>query len=545
MRAPVLRPRPSVRPTPLPGGVLTAVLGVRDAVEPALSHPRKCKVLTNLYPTGGGHWYGRPGFLVMGLAIASGAEVQGLYQYSQADGGEFTVGIAGGKFYTYDWAADAWTEVLTAADFTTATVTLASSGRVYFATFNDELVVNDGTNQPWTWDGTTNGGITKLTNAPASCFGQPWVYAAKLFFIKAAERNVFVWSEENAANTGYEAGGFNNAWTFTQTSSAPLFAGLGTNEAMYIFRDRSITSILGEVNEDFQSASTREAVSSTVGTTSPGSVVLVGRSVFFVDADGHPQLLELGGHVVGDGDDQREPIWEDCKETARQIDLAELGDIQGVYRPDLEIVVFSVQFTNRTTRDRLLTFDPGSGQYLGRHEGFQAQAIAVLKDTSANNAPRFCHGEDDGLVYAHGRPEESTWTDELNAGDAAIVHEIEGPAMFHDSSIEKHFSRADVLCRVWAGLHDLQFSYETPRGRSTSQAMSREGEEGTSGTWDVSLWDSAVWDIEDLEGHLAYGLDGNGRWIRPILRHNVIGERFGFSGLQVEAHPLARWPQIK
>lgn len=543
MQAPAIRPRPSVTPRPLPGGVLTGIIGMRDAVEPALSHPRKAKLLGNLYPAGGGHWYGRPGFLVMGLALASGAEVQGLYQYSQADGGEFTVGIAGGKFYTFDWSSDTWTEVLTAANFTTATVTLASSGRVYFTTFNDELVVNDGANQPWTWDGTTNGGITKLTNAPATCFGRPWVYAAKLFFIKAAERTVFVWSEELAANTGYEAGGFNNAWTFTQTSSAPLYAGLGTNEALYIFRDRSITSVLGEVNDDFQSASTREAVSSSIGTTSPGSVVLVGRSVFFMDADGHPQLLELGGHVVGDGDDQREPIWEDAEVTTAKIDRAELADIQGVYRPDLEMVVFAVQFSNRSTRDRLLCFDPGSGQFTGIHEGFQAQAIAVLKDSSADGAPRFCHAEDDGFAYSHGRPEESTFTDGLDAGDAAIVHDLEGPAMFHDSSMQKHFARADVLCRVWAGLTDLQFSYQTPRGRSVAQALSQAGEEG--GVWDVSLWDVATWDVEDLEAHMAFGLNGGGRWVRPILRHNVIGERFGFSALAIEAYPLARWPQVK
>ena len=98
----------------------------------------------------------------------------------------------GGKFYTYNWGTDVFTEVVTAANFTTASITLSSTAKCYAVTMADKMVVTDGVNTPWMWDGTTGAsGLTKLTNCPV-LYGRPTVYYAKLFGIKNTERSTMV-----------------------------------------------------------------------------------------------------------------------------------------------------------------------------------------------------------------------------------------------------------------------------------------------------------------------------------------------------------------
>jgi hypothetical protein len=75
------------------------------------------------------------------------------------------------------------------------------------------------------------------------------VYYAKLFMLKR-DRKTIVWSEENQPNTGYEAGGYNNAWELTQTSNEPLTAIIGTNEALYYGRKTSVGAIRGACQLD-------------------------------------------------------------------------------------------------------------------------------------------------------------------------------------------------------------------------------------------------------------------------------------------------------
>lgn len=527
---------------------LAGMLGMRDAVEPALSHAKKAKLIRNMHPIGV-HWYGRPGFDQIGAQLGAGGArtAQGVYNFTKKSGTEHRIVIVGGKFYTYNPGTDTFTESLTAGNLSGASVTLSATARVYFATFNDKVVISDGVNTPWAWDGTANAGITKLTNAPVA-FGRPTVYYAKLFFIKNTERSTIVWSEELAENTGYEAGGFANAWTLGQTEQEALYAIHGTNEALYYWRARSTGSILGAVDSEFSTTGTHESVSGSIGTTSPDTVTQVGRSIFFLDADGRPQLLQTGGGVLGDSDsaavrasDERRPIWDDAAVTIEGIDRAQLASAQGIYRDDIPCVLFAVQLTNRSARDRCLAYSV-TGQFLGVWQGFSAQAIGVLKDSASK--PRMVHVEDDGYAYMHGTPDGNLWSDGLNAGDASISHEIHGPALFYDTAAEKAFRRVDLSLRTWTGLGNLSFSYETPRNpRSAAVALSAPG--GTGGQWDVGKWDQATWDTVGQEVHFSIGLETMGRWCRPIITHNTLNQRFGFSALTLQAVPFAAWPEVK
>jgi len=172
--------------------------------------------------------------------------------------------LSGVGLQTYDWAGT-WTTRVTRAQILAAGVTLPAAGvEVFTVVFNKTVVFSDGVNLLWTWDGTNGGGIVSLTNCPVA-YGRPTVYYGKLFVIKNTERNTIDWSEENQANTGYEAGGFNNSWSLTQTGTAPLVAIIGTNAGLYYFRGRSCGVIKGAVNPDFVTSGVHDAVSTTLG----------------------------------------------------------------------------------------------------------------------------------------------------------------------------------------------------------------------------------------------------------------------------------------
>lgn len=231
---------------------------------------------------------------------SASATIQGEVVFEQASGTLLDVLVLNGEIWGR--TPNDFTRRVTTANLTTASITLNSSGRVYLTIFNNTVVVSDGTNTPFTWDGTTGaGGLVKLTNAPVF-YGPPTVFYAKIFGVKNTERDTLVWSEELAANTGYEAGGFSNAWKLRQSGSGPLHRILGRNEALYYWRARSIGSIRGAVTTDFTAAGVHDDISEEVGTTAPESVLEYEGYIWFVDAEGRPHRFAPGGQI--------EPIWK-------------------------------------------------------------------------------------------------------------------------------------------------------------------------------------------------------------------------------------------
>lgn len=239
---------------------------------------------------------------VTGAAAAGRAQHLGVFE-RQAAGGFLTVGVVDGEVWTFT-VSGGWTRVLTAAQIVAGGAALSATLVVFAVTFTNQYVFTDNTNRPWMWDGTSGGGITVLTNAPAVTSGAPTVYFGKLFFIKATavtDRSTIVWSEENLANTGYEAGGYNNAWILEQSSHGPLRAILGTNEALYYWRTTSIGLVRGAVTPDFTSAGVHDDLSVGIGTTL-GRPLFYANAVWFVDQETRPWRFSSAG---------LQPLWED------------------------------------------------------------------------------------------------------------------------------------------------------------------------------------------------------------------------------------------
>lgn len=507
--------------------------GMRDSVAPTSRKEGKLLLAKNVYPLDpnlGDGIVGRPGFSVLGSILGGSGtrRVQGFYQFTKKNGSEFTIAIVGGLFYTCNWTTMVWTEVVTTANLTSASITLDATAQIAFLTFNDTVLVSDGVNAPFTWDGTTNGGLTKLTNAPVF-YGQPTMYAGRIFGIKASDRATMVWSETNAANTGYEAGGYNNSWTIAQTDSNQLFRLVGTNSAIYVLRARSATSVTGTVSSNFSSAATNDDVSSTEGTMSPFACLLLDQTLVVLDADYHVQQLRPGGGF--------DALWDELRETTKSLPRTSIGKAIAVNYASIGLLLFCVPKQGATECNQILVYDSKreTPVPVAVWDGFEITAMALVKNGSG--IPVIIHGDSTGYVYLHGNPEDSVWSDGLVAGTAAISHVVETQPLGFDIAREKIFDRVDISTR---SLSDMTFSVYpiTPRGSANIQSLT-----ATSSVigWGTGLWGSMTWSPDGSsstqEQHVDAGLDAFGRWVKLRIEHEVVGEQFGLVAIAATGYP--------
>jgi hypothetical protein len=501
---------------------------MRDSLDPSTADPRKAFLLANVYPSDpreAAATVGRPGFQQSGDVLTA-HKVQGIAQYTKLDGTEITLAFVNGGMYRFTWTTRTWSNVVLVG------VTLSTTNPVYGVNFANTLVVSDGVNTPFTWDGTT---FVSLTNAPVF-YGKPTVYYAKLFGIQASDRTTMMWSEENDPTTGYASGGFNNAWQLGQTDQEALTALVGTNDALFYFRARSSGYISGAVNTDFVSSGTREGVDETIGTVSPGAVVYYERKVYFLSADGRPYAIILGGGL--------QPLWQDLRETLATVARDALSLSLGVADPLTEMVLLGIPVQAQTAPETFAAIDTRTQFIGGLWNGFQPTALALVKDD--NLVPRIMHGTVNGYVYDHGDPDGTLWQDANSTADGGtlpIQHAVQGTPLGFDLKYEKVFDRIDISERLTTDLTTVQVDYETPRGISTAQSLNFSAA-GTFAQWDIAVWDVDFWAPDELERHFSLGLSGRGRWIMLRIRHSYGTERFGLVGWQVTSFMDAADPGI-
>lgn len=508
--------------------------GVRDSVDPSASDRTRLTAAENIFPLSsafGGGWWGRPGITGAGAQLGAGAlrEGQRTYQFTKLDGTEYTIRFTAGAMYSLNWTTGVWSAIALGAG-----CALPTSGRIYCCTFADQLIVNpnDGVNKPWAWSGAA---FTALTNAPIA-YGAPVVHYAKLFFIKWAERNTFVWSQEQQPNVGYEATigavTYDNAWTLGQTDQEGLFRLVATNSALYYFRARSIGLILGEVDANFRSTGTLEGVSTTIGSTSPDAFVLYDDSVWFLDADAQPQRLLVGGGLQSPGP------WEEARETTSRLPLTALKNATAIYWQEGDLVWFGVASPSASDPNKVLCYHARTGLYTGIFTGWDFTALDVVKNGSG--VPTVVQLSRDGYAYRHGHLTESIWSDAFAAVTRAISHQASG--MYHgfDTMVEKHFNRLDLALRQVTDLTDVRVKVTTPYGTTTEETIQVTG---GSARWGSGLWGTDVWAASAIENHVEVGFDPVGRWGKVSVRHSGLNEQFGLIGWTLTGYPLGPIPE--
>ncbi len=538
-------PRAPIRQTPQEEWLVAGpFVGVRDRADVLTAQPDLAFAAQNCYlPSGplGMPFTGRPGFAqAQAVQLGSGGtrRAQGGITWTRSDGTRQTVAIVGGKVYTFDYGTATWTESLSAATLSAASVTLSTTARVALVPFAGVLVVSDGVNDPWTWTGATNAGVDEIAGVGA-WYGPPVVYYSKLFAIKASDRRTLVWSEEADPQLGYDIGGYNNAWDNPGGYTAPLTALAATNDALYVFRERIAITITGAVNEDFATAGTRASLSETTGTTAPWAVVVLpegagANGVAFLDANGRPHLAVHGAGVT--------PLWEDCAETVAMIPRASLPNAEALLDGTTRCLLFAVPGSGATWPNMYLCFPLDRLRYAGTW-GWDAEAQRSFAVVDADGVGRWMHaGVDDGRVYLHGTATAGPWNDGLAAETRYIAHRVVGPALGLDAERERMVASIEALFPV-NGQTTASVSYETPRGTSAPLVATLNA---TSGGFvvNVSQVNVGVLGTRPSEQRVRVGTAGRGRWIRPVIAHQEDGEPFGVAWLRVRTFTDAAHPGV-
>jgi len=473
---------------------------------------------------------GRPGYTIM--EADKGTVVQWVGQFTTTAGTEYTVAFVDGEIYTYNWGTDAWTKVVSTANFTTASITISTTARIYTVPFFNTLVVSDGTNAPFTWDGTTGaGGLTALTNAPVT-YGQPVVYYSKLFLIKNAERDTIVWSEEAAANTGYEASGYNNSWSLPGTKGEPIVALAARNDSLGVIRPRSTTVISGAANDAFTTTGTRSAVSERIGTSSPNGVLVLDEGTVIVDSDGRPQFWPQGGVYA-----ENPSMWDDCSTTIETIPRSALANVQIIYDALANLIWIGIGSSVTNSQVQYLIFERTGRlpNFVGLFNGFTSNTLGIVKDSASR--PRVAHGTSDGNIYYHGTPTGGPWNDAATA----IQHEVVGPSLGFDMDEDSRFDEATFTFFSRSDMTSVAAGYETSRGVSSTI------------TFDIAgggfYLDSSSLDVDSIvdgsgEKRKRVGWKARGRWVRPKLSHQASAETFGLTLMRVTAFREGRWPNV-
>lgn len=411
-------------------------------------------------------------------------------------------------------------------------VALATSQRQYWLTFADYAILTDGVNQAWKISPAYV--LTALTGFTGVTIGRQTNYYGKLFFIKASDGVTIIWSEENDPDTGYEAGGFNNAWTLRQTSPDRLEAIEGTNVALYVFRQTSITAITGAVNTDFASAGTQDSISTTVGTRSPDAVVTVGDSVFFLDSQCRPHVIDPGRGIVPLYPRITQTLGTNPPTSAAQLRKAWGRCVTG--NTGNPLVVWSYPATEAaTTQVAYLVFDAYTRECLGQWT--LPSAVDTLyggmwKD--ANGYPRLTlapNSTDLGIYTQKAESSATVYYDQTNAGaNVAVDCSVTTPKLAGDTQIEKLFTRLDMTSGDVGGNEaTLTVAYQgaPSSGFSAEKAMDH-----------VNV-------ATGFPSKFSRMTDLRGRWAQYRFRNDTsVAARAAFGELQIEGVAFQDTPKM-
>lgn len=492
-------------------------------------------------------WITRGAWGAINTGSAAGTAVVAQGQLVKADGTK-VLWILSSSSGLWTVSGGGYTNVVTAANFATAGVSLVAA-TTYWVQFNNTIVFNpsDGSQVPYQWDGTSgSASLTELTNAPTA-YGRPTVYAAKLFLIKYAARSTIVWSEEADATTGYESGGFSNVWALVQTNSDPIVALLGTNEALYYFRERSIGAIRGQVAADFVTTATHDAISSTVGIAGPAAVCEANGDIWFADTLGLPTILPQGGaprRVVEQFDvasrTLAEPFGFDLVKwahtTAAQNTTIEVVSVPSTQLMPYETVWFNVTASQPTAGRAFLIYAVSTGLPVGWNVPYVGAALKpYLSVTTISGYPQpTLVDAAAGKMFLLG----STPSNDTDGSGAAssTSYRLIGAPLAGTEVVELSFDRLDLMVGV---------SYDTT---ASLQCLTSRQANVTDASSAMSL--SLVADADDdvpIARKTSVGLKQRGRWLRPVLSVTVadgLTHQVIWDGWAVTAYPISTSPTV-
>ena len=334
-----------------------------------------------------GAWKPRPGIKLSGSAISANT-VQCIAHFNELDGTAHTVCIVNDGLYSYTWGTDTW--ALT-QDLSAAGITVSASALIDVTISRGRAIFADGVNDPFMWDpsGPT---FTQLTAAAVT--EQVEVYYDKVFGHAGL---TFEWSDEGDPTAGYA--GANQAWDFAQRDGGPLTALTPLNEHMVVFKEDSIASVRGAVEDTFQTDAVREGISETEGSPGFRNIQVVDGDVYYTSVRG-PRVLvsgikrvvldedELGNNILG-------PQW-------LAFERSEIQNSISFYDAERGLIVWLMALAGETSKYTGLMYSTQNGSFsvVQFASGFNFESAAAVEDPDGNEFVML--GDDSGQIYIWG-----------------------------------------------------------------------------------------------------------------------------------------------
>lgn len=451
----------------------------------------------------------------------------GAYDHTDLDGTIRRFFFIGTKVYRWDGIVSGGAAL---TDVTPVGVAIQSGFRVFCNSLAGKLVAHDGFNRPWVG---TNLGATPITGTyidydgagsswkatgPITLFGGSVAFAAyQLGGVYTTD--TILWSAPADPTVGYKQTNYANYWELFQTSTNRIYAVIGTNDRFYYFRANSIGAITGPTLNVAKAAATHDNVSTTVGTTSPGTVLLAGNTIFFADIQGRPHRLPVGG-VPEDLSWQMRRTMAASTLNVTTLDAAYSG-AWASWVPDLHMVAFAPWNTYGSTIQKMFMFSDKTGGYVGQWDvsgySFQSQPAtldvgAVMRDDAGNR-----------LFLLLGNNGNGTYA----AANAGYIYTQQLYAGIYPATNAIKWGRTGSGGPGTVTTHALGYDDDWDKSFDTVVAAVSSSTHGNDQTWKLSYltsrtdWGSllsavasAVYGATDGIARAIWGIFGSGRYIR-------------------------------
>lgn len=281
--------------------------------------------------------------------------VTGLHAYYQPSARHLIV-AAGGKAYRRDPVTLEFLEIASG---------LSPTALTQFATCVNYMVVFDGVNPPWKWDGTT---VTPLANAPADgwlvCY-----HKEKVFTVSKAEPSTLLWPTSFMPEVWPAV----NYWKVADGDGDELKAILAYQGTLVALKSRSVHVLRGTDLEDF----VLDDPSQGHGAVGPNAAVVSGNYLWFIDQAG---IFRFNGYsAVNVSEAKLVKLWPRVNRSALHLAAA------GVHG---ELLWFAVPIDGSPANNLVLVYDP-KGDAWWPMSGIEASVFLDFDDGTGN---RFLSG---------------------------------------------------------------------------------------------------------------------------------------------------------
>jgi hypothetical protein len=375
----------------------------------------------------------RGGFNALGSQLAAN-DVQGILSWEERDGTQHLTAICNAE--QYEWNGASWV----AQSLAGKPISVDPSAQVDMIEFNGKLIVTDGVNQPWQWDGQST--WTQPLNAESVICRQLANYYVKLFLLdQLTISNRIAWSYEGDV-THAQSFDPTNQWDYGQTDQGRIYGGIGHNERLLLFKQDSVSAIRGPVDATFETDAVREGVDTSIG-------AITGHAICVGDNEATYFLSQIGPMRIGQGSMALTDIAmgsngeEFLKELWARVNRQYWDNSWAVYyRPD-NLIIFAVPLDSDTLPKHALVYqiDEHAWCLWDLPPGGSTTCGTVYED--ANGDEWLVVGTDAGYVF---RYQPAVLHD---SGTSGIPRRVLTRDYGRDSDLlQKVFSRIDLSLEV-------------------------------------------------------------------------------------------------